>query len=465
LPDSSGTFSRLYNFTADAAANIAAQPGRFDNEFAGMATALTNRMTRDGQAPALGNLPMGGFKLTGMGTGTATGQSVNYDQLILKADSTALSDTTGAALIGVTGGGTVQASITSLNASITGINYNDTSVTSVLIATGAQSFTVSTGKLFQVGQFLLIASTASPANYMLGQVTSYATATGALVMNITSIGGSGTFAAWTVSLSAPAAGAFSGGILTSLLTTTASVIGSSGLNVPHGTAPTTPVNGDVWTTTAAVFARVNGVTQQLATTAQLVTFTGGTLTSLLTTVASAAGTAGINVPHGAAPTSPLNGDLWTTLTGAFVRVNSVTQQLAPLAAPAFTGAPTAATAAPGTNTTQIGTTAFTTAAIAAIPVRPTFGTPSASFSAADADNNTHKVASGATQTLTLGSITAGTAFTIRFTTAWSLAVSGGLSKNGAAPAAVTTGTIAANSFITFLHEGAGVWAASGSGLS
>ncbi|MFZ4807458.1 MAG: hypothetical protein ACOYLQ_09395 [Hyphomicrobiaceae bacterium] len=39
---------------------------------------------------------------------------------------------------------------------------------------------------------------------------------------------------------------------------------------------------------------------------------------------------------------------------------------APLASPALTGIPTAPTAAPGTNTTQVSTTAFVTAAIAAI---------------------------------------------------------------------------------------------------
>lgn len=32
------------------------------------------------------------------------------------------------------------------------------------------------------------------------------------------------------------------------------------MNLPHGTAPTTPDNGDLWTTTAGFFGRVNGVT-------------------------------------------------------------------------------------------------------------------------------------------------------------------------------------------------------------
>lgn len=45
-----------------------------------------------------------------------------------------------------------------------------------------------------------------------------------------------------------------------LLTTAASTTASAGLNLPHGTAPTSPVNGDVWTTTAGLYVRVNGST-------------------------------------------------------------------------------------------------------------------------------------------------------------------------------------------------------------
>ena len=42
---------------------------------------------------------------------------------------------------------------------------------------------------------------------------------------------------------------------------------------------------------------------------------------------------------------------------------------APLDAPTFTGVPAAPTAAPGTNTTQLGTTAFVTAAVAALAAK------------------------------------------------------------------------------------------------
>src|SRR5437763_891592 len=40
--------------------------------------------------------------------------------------------------------------------------------------------------------------------------------------------------------------------------------------------------------------------------------------------ASGTGAASINIPHGAAPTSPNNGDCWTTTGGLFCRVNGAT---------------------------------------------------------------------------------------------------------------------------------------------
>ena len=86
-------------------------------------------------------------------------------------------------------------------------SYNATSTTSLTIGTGAKSLTVETGRGFAVGQALLIASTASPTNYMSGQVTSYDSGAGALVFNATTSNGSGTLAAWTVSITALAGGA------------------------------------------------------------------------------------------------------------------------------------------------------------------------------------------------------------------------------------------------------------------
>lgn len=94
-----------------------------------------------------------------------------------------------------------------LPATVNGIDYNGTSTTSLAVGTGSKSLTTQTGKNFQIGQSVRIASTASPANYMDGQVTSYTSGTGALVVNVTAVGGTGTLAAWTISLS-PGAGSY-----------------------------------------------------------------------------------------------------------------------------------------------------------------------------------------------------------------------------------------------------------------
>jgi len=83
---------------------------------------------------------------------------------------------------------------------------NSTSTTSILIATGSISLTVQTAKGYVVGQTVKIASTASPTNWMLGDVTAYTSGTGALVVSVNVIQGSGTFAAWTVSLAVSNAG-------------------------------------------------------------------------------------------------------------------------------------------------------------------------------------------------------------------------------------------------------------------
>jgi hypothetical protein len=51
--------------------------------------------------------------------------------------------------------------------------------------------------------------------------------------------------------------------INNVLITSPSVVGAAGFNLPHGTAPTSPVNGDMWSTTAGLFIRVNGVTKSV----------------------------------------------------------------------------------------------------------------------------------------------------------------------------------------------------------
>src|SRR5690349_3387570 len=84
-----------------------------------------------------------------------------------------------------------------INAAVLAMNNNSTngtSSTSMSISVASKSFTVETGKSFVVGQTVKIASTASPSNWMLGDVTAYNSGTGAITVSVNNIQGSGTLA-------------------------------------------------------------------------------------------------------------------------------------------------------------------------------------------------------------------------------------------------------------------------------
>jgi hypothetical protein len=87
---------------------------------------------------------------------------------------------------------------------------NGISTTSLSIALESKTLTIQTGKAFSLGQFVIIARTAAPANFMVGQITSHNSSTGELIVDVVQIAGSGTYSDWTVSLSA-ASGATTGG--------------------------------------------------------------------------------------------------------------------------------------------------------------------------------------------------------------------------------------------------------------
>lgn len=76
-----GVFVRLYNWVNDRNAGILIRADRMDAEMDGMATALTDCVTRDGQSPALADLPMATFKHTSVGNGTARNTYAAVGQL------------------------------------------------------------------------------------------------------------------------------------------------------------------------------------------------------------------------------------------------------------------------------------------------------------------------------------------------------------------------------------------------
>jgi hypothetical protein len=73
-----------------------------------------------------------------------------------------------------------------------------TSTTSLLIGTGTKTFTTQANRAFGVGQRIKITSQANIANYMLGTCSAYDSTTGAMSVLVDAIGGSGTFADWSI---------------------------------------------------------------------------------------------------------------------------------------------------------------------------------------------------------------------------------------------------------------------------
>lgn len=53
---------------------------RYNGLMADLAAGITNCLAKDGQNTATANIPMGGFKLTGLGEGSAAGQALTYNQ-------------------------------------------------------------------------------------------------------------------------------------------------------------------------------------------------------------------------------------------------------------------------------------------------------------------------------------------------------------------------------------------------
>ena len=74
----SGVYTLPGSQLANGATVSASENNQFRND---VAAALNVAWTRDGQAPATANIPMGNHKFTGLAAGTGAGDSVRYEQL------------------------------------------------------------------------------------------------------------------------------------------------------------------------------------------------------------------------------------------------------------------------------------------------------------------------------------------------------------------------------------------------
>jgi len=189
----------------------------------------------------------GAFEIYGAAQAAASLKIAKTTGNISIASTTASTNTTSGALV-VTGGVGVGGAL-NVGGAVTAINT-----------------TPSTAQVFKIGT-TGVGSNASPLTSTL-KFTGYAGGDKAQIQasdRSSDIGGSDLvfsvtdnnailFTALTLARNTGAA-TFAGTVIAPAATTALAP-----MRIPHGTAPTSPVNGDMWTTTAGLFVRINGVT-------------------------------------------------------------------------------------------------------------------------------------------------------------------------------------------------------------
>lgn len=84
----SGTYSAPSGSWNPATNTVNATAADWNTMLADLSSALTQSIPRDGQQSFTANQPMGGFKLTGLGVGNASGDSVSWEQVFAGASET-----------------------------------------------------------------------------------------------------------------------------------------------------------------------------------------------------------------------------------------------------------------------------------------------------------------------------------------------------------------------------------------
>ncbi len=82
MPWSSGTFSRVHDWTTDAGSAIDIEASRMDAEDDSFAAGIDTCLTKDGQNEPTADLPMGGMRHTGVANATARNHYASAGQLI-----------------------------------------------------------------------------------------------------------------------------------------------------------------------------------------------------------------------------------------------------------------------------------------------------------------------------------------------------------------------------------------------
>lgn len=136
-------------------------------------------------------------------------------------------------------------------AEVSGAPLSATSVTALTVGAGNKALTLAqTGKLFSLGQTVVIAETSAPAtNQMTGIITAFDSTTGAMTVNVGSSVGAGSHADWTISLGATAGVASTRAISAAGLAT-----GGGDLSADRTITVTAANAGGVWNGTSNAVA-------------------------------------------------------------------------------------------------------------------------------------------------------------------------------------------------------------------
>ena len=223
--------------------------------------------------------PIGATGLTGAGTTGATGE----------VGPTGPQGATGD--IGATGVAGADGSTGATGATgLPGDRYQTTSTDSLSIATGNQYLTVETGLAYSIAQDVIIAHDES--NHMHGLLVSYNSATGAMIVNVTSVSGSGTYTSWDVNLNGAV------GAVGDTGATGATGIGSTGATGVIGPSGATGLTGPTGATGAGTTG-ATGATGPQGVPGNSITGATGPIGATGLTGATGVGATGATGPTGA----------------------------------------------------------------------------------------------------------------------------------------------------------------------